>query len=909
MTVAPNILQQEAIISHIIQKLNVQFQIDRVFLNTLKEPKQMDNCLSYIGFAAISPSSTKDKPLDASTIKELNTIEHKCSLLFNHTSNYQTSITNIPLLQHINFKLPHLNNFNEHNIFLIEGLSSKLIHHDIASFRELGADIFRAIHSAYKNKHPHTPTPAVLNRHASRFLINELLSIRPWTIPQPPPQTTAYYSPQRNNNTQMNEKILTISMDPINPQSAILQDIITSLLCETQTPLTICGGKLTITLTPFSSFPRINSTASKQILQRFSANANNNYHPSKIRIIRDIPIHPTFITNPLNLTTFVQNNPLCRAAILNLKDGRNNPYITLLTELTTSLADNTDIRIFTALAANSPSNIFPTATLTKQMNNTTTTQYTTHTKNKIYSMPSTINNTKTAPRYYVIPNPKGGIAMAGIYRGHFDNDQLRDLCDHVSLNFNKSFATLYEAILYLKQFYPQLNNMGDILFMNYNSPIESTNLNNPSPAIQKHIINLNPTNHPKEHPYFNPEELEPFIVASRTAASERMRNQNLTPKDSYDFLPPNYNRHFNSPNDLPINLSLINANIHQQKATSINNTTPIIQHLIPHINTNQQDDDCMSQISIQTASIQLNNNTNQTTLTSPKRQRLASDRSINTQQHHASLTTQHQQNLQTTHTAFTVPITIQRMDIFQTLWTTNIHSLVPKDTITQIITFVPILSNNNTKLAYLQLSNDSHNQIITTCITQAFPGSHPRPITEHSKLPSLITNPPTLDTTPSYTMHFPTNCRITTCPLYNNGIEEPIETNDIDTTILLRERHGKGIHNDLLLTLDAATLNSIGWIICCPTCSHLSFTNTLANIHRSTCQSFITTTTTNNNPPNNELSQQTLFKSCPPQHHNELQLLLDTNTDPAQINATILRWHSNTQSNNAITNTHHDDQL
>ena len=42
------------------------------------------------------------------------------------------------------------------------------------------------------------------------------------------------------------------------------------------------------------------------------------------------------------------------------------------------------------------------------------------------------------------------------------------------------------------------------------------------------------------------------------------------------------------------------------------------------------------------------------------------------------------------------------------------------------------------------------------------------------------------------------------------------------------------------------------------------------------------TTTTNN---------ASLFNSCPPNRHSDLQSLIDSNTDSATINATILHWH------------------
>lgn len=56
--------------------------------------------------------------------------------------------------------------------------------------------------------------------------------------------------------------------------------------------------------------------------------------------------------------------------------------------------------------------------------------------------------------------------------------------------------------------------------------------------------------------------------------------------------------------------------------------------------------------------------------------------------------------------------------------------------------------------------------------------------------------------------------------------------------------------------------------------------------------------------PNVELTQNSLFDSCPSNRHNDLQTLVNQNTPPAILNATILRWHA--EASNANTNDYDD---
>ena len=111
-----------------------------------------------------------------------------------------------------------------------------------------------------------------------------------------------------------------------------------------------------------------------------------------------------------------------------------------------------------------------------------------------------------------------------------------------------------------------------LLFMNYNAPVEATNMNNPSPRLRQLIGT--PTTTPREQTDFNIDRLEPFVILGRQEASRHMREQGLTPIDSYDFLPVNHPREFHSPADLPIDHSFLPTNTTYPSISNLPTTLP-----------------------------------------------------------------------------------------------------------------------------------------------------------------------------------------------------------------------------------------------------------------------------------------------------------------------------------------------
>jgi hypothetical protein len=171
--------------------------------------------------------------------------------------------------------------------------------------------------------------------------------------------------------------------------------------------------------------------------------------------------------------------------------------------------------------------------------------------------------------------------------------------------------------------------------------------------------------------------MQPFIVLSRQAATQSMISQGKSRSDSFDFLPDNHPRIFNSPKDLPITFKI------QQSAPS----HPIMQHeiinlqnLLSHVKSpNQNNDDSTSTISHQTKVLHIQPPHSITTLT-PKCQCVVSACSI--------FTTDHQHLLTTTtllYIKIKIPITTTAQDILTHIFTNNTSNSIQPQNITKDI--------------------------------------------------------------------------------------------------------------------------------------------------------------------------------------------------------------------------------
>ena len=280
-TTPPNILQQELAINHIISNVSLDFIVDRVYIGTLMNPIHINDTLCFLGFAALSPrtTNTTSNTLDKITLQNLYILEDRLHIITSNKINYQANNTTIPLLNHILFKLPHLNNYTEETTFLIKGLHQGIPNNDVATLRELATEIFRAIHSSYHTRYPNAKPPAVLQRHTSRFSINQIMSIRSWNI-TPTKQQKPSQSPPRNTSNNTPDRALIIVLDPHSQAASDLEHIIISLSNDHNSKLSICGGKIDINLIHFNDVP--NPTPALGII----TNSTNTYDKATSNTMR-----------------------------------------------------------------------------------------------------------------------------------------------------------------------------------------------------------------------------------------------------------------------------------------------------------------------------------------------------------------------------------------------------------------------------------------------------------------------------------------------------------------------------------------------------------------------------------------------------------------------------------------------
>ncbi len=193
-----------------------------------------------------------------------------------------------------------------------------------------------------------------------------------------------------------------------------------------------------------------------------------------------------------------------------------------------------------------------------------------------------------------------------------------------------------------------------------------------------------------------------------------------------------------------------------------------------------------------------------------------------------------------------------------------------------------------------------------------------------------FTKPPTgidcqsVDTLPPINNSFPINCQFIVCQLHHLGIKKhPSPNTDHSTLIPILEKHRLTFHSNLLQTLPANMINSIGWFWC-TACLHIAFTAQNLTTHHSTCTLFQKSlfapepdnqhnqrstkqpmppptkqptppstppqTTTNSHTSIPDAVVTHLIAVCPAKHLQHLQNLVDSDTDLTTLLQTLIDW-------------------
>ena len=126
-------------------------------------------------------------------------------------------------------------------------------------------------------------------------------------------------------------------------------------------------------------------------------------------------------------------------------------------------------------------------------------------------------------------------AGAKLLQGNYDKDSIHDKMDGVPFAIHREFDSRSEAFLFYQLYYPHTEKEEDIAEMNNNTPLETSNLNNPPPKLRNSFRGVDCSNK-TEVIYID--DLEPAILELRQGASRRMWGQNRALHESYDFKLP-----------------------------------------------------------------------------------------------------------------------------------------------------------------------------------------------------------------------------------------------------------------------------------------------------------------------------------------------------------------------------------
>jgi hypothetical protein len=138
------------------------------------------------------------------------------------------------IINHCHFQLPPVNNNQEHLAFIIEGLDPSIIlpnrEEEIATQRELTAEIFRSFKQLHNLTFPHQQLPASINNIRDNLSTNSLIS-------------TCLFHPNESPTPWLG-----LVMASTNTTANELKEAITLLCVTHKHPLLIGGSKVNIKL-------------------------------------------------------------------------------------------------------------------------------------------------------------------------------------------------------------------------------------------------------------------------------------------------------------------------------------------------------------------------------------------------------------------------------------------------------------------------------------------------------------------------------------------------------------------------------------------------------------------------------------------------------------------------------------
>ena len=951
---APTTSILEEVIDTIINSLTLSFPVDIVSIINYSQP--IDNVKrtssTYYSFAFISPRSTQKRDGNFYSLEYSYLYTRLADLLKGPTQALH-NIHNLPTItRFLNITTPNINSMNERLEFLIEGIGPRSLlgqeeYENSDTFRHLGFLIFFALRACWKQNMPIThPFPPELAKYMTRNEIMHIISTKKVRMRTP-------------ENTPKIHNILGIIITTTDPQATALRDAIHELCINKQNQLFLFGPHNNFTIN-LHTFPPNNDPTRFALGKKINSSNHQLHIPSQFKIFRNVRIHPNFLRQHKNITQATLSLDNCIAIFCDFSHGHGDLQLTTIfnADRTTNYLNPDTI---TSLIVNHLSHILdlkPSSTTSTHTNPSTTSptrqSYATATSHNPYAttrnpgppfpalnspsqgrgrgrgrghqqdaqrpflntnnqitiadrspghLRAPINNLLNfnltpSKRFHALINAAGGIATAGIYNLNFDQGGLRHLTAGVSYAIHQAYDTWEQAFAQVCHFYPHIKTKDDINNMNTNCCHDTSNLNNPSPAIS-HCVGPYPNSstHHKECYYYV--ELNTIAQTSRMNATKRRISQGRFITDSYTF------------DDNEIGITNHNQQMEDSSMISTGPTHPPLHidvqvpntfttHPPPptHQNNESTNDNESTNESIiaETASYSSHD------LLSYQTQVSQTQQLSQTSDNPSPLKRRHTRNPPPTpphYIQFSVPIKSNVSNITSTL----LHELESTDLPPEYISHN--LSANapthptllNQKLVFVEIlhtNNRQYTSILINVITNTWPDSFPThtstpPTKQHEASICLKTIP---------TTNWARYCQLSTCTMYNNG--HPF-IQDTDEGLLSLEIHTQQLHSNIFLKLPKPILNSIGWTRCCDKCPEL-FLGISENIkiHQQSCPIYITLqqqTHTSSFDFSTNPDWALAFAICPPTHTNDLNNLIndypdDISTEEAlqPILMTVSQW-------------------
>ena len=294
-------------------------------------------------------------------------------------------------------------------------------------------------------------------------------------------------------------------------------------------------------------YPASSGTEKDKILREVIKANNASVDKHKVVVLRPIRLSEKACSRKA-LTKIAGAVANCRGVFLNLKDGRSQPSLTILVDFDRQDVP-TETKILATILGRYPT-LKPPPPVTGAPSHEAGRGWGEtgrgsgrgrgrgrgqQTSKFFKAQTANIASRKDGDvKFHSCPNPGGGIYNAGIYRGKWNDDNIRLLNHRVSFPENEAFATMEQAFAHFRRYYPEITDYRQIVEMNRNADMYSSNLNNPSALIRDLVGNYQTQRlHLKE--VFDNENLEPAVRALREATTARRLKLNAPIESSFLF--------------------------------------------------------------------------------------------------------------------------------------------------------------------------------------------------------------------------------------------------------------------------------------------------------------------------------------------------------------------------------------